>query len=596
MAVSRIQVGTTGNWRDGNVQPIYNFVSSVTGQTYDTLEAAQTADDPARYPKDTVTKIQTGMTTGNWRDGIAPAPIYSYKSDITGKTYGTLREARLAEYQAKPFSSEPWTPTKGSFLPANVLAAVRDLGSVQYGGLEYTRQTKVDRDTGQQSFSGVRASLPGDPWNGTRYEFDPSGNFSSQYVKEYAAPSWLDKNAGTIIGVGASLIPGGAALLAGANALEGKGINPLAVAASLAGIPGVSDAVGAGVTSAIQTANQANNLVNAIESGNVLGALASGANLTGTGGVQIGDTGVSVADALKGANIAQAVESGNMVPLIGALASEAQKNAAVGGPNANDFEAGSFGNIEGEFDPATYGSVDLTQPSYTAPSTDYTVDANYELFPTSKAPEVLPEMGGAQGLQAPELPDVFTDDGVIDYSLFAPTPSEGEPSLQLPTTPNLDSMGGGQGLVLPVEGGAITEAGFIPSDYVAPLGDTESFINQPAPGADVHDAVEKALEAAGVVKTPEATKPTPTPTPTPTPKPAQTTTPKAAATPAASSNNLLALLALAGLGEQPQQQAVQEVPADVKSFEEQGFGDLFGTKLQFSDGGSVDDLLNLLRG
>ena len=62
------------------------------------------------------------------------------------------------------------------------------------------------------------------------------------------------------------------------------------------------------------------------------------------------------------------------------------------------------------------------------------------------------------------------------------------------------------------------------------------------------------------------------------------------------SSNMLALLGLLGSSGQQTQQAVQTPVADIKSFEDLGYGDLFGGKLQFSDGGSVDDLLNLLKG
>jgi hypothetical protein len=66
----------------------------------------------------------------------------------------------------------------------------------------------------------------------------------------------------------------------------------------------------------------------------------------------------------------------------------------------------------------------------------------------------------------------------------------------------------------------------------------------------------------------------------------------------------LALLGLAG-GEQ-QQQAGQTPVADIKSFEQLGYGDLFGTTLgtgapkpqpvKAAQGGSIDELLKLLRG
>lgn len=58
------------------------------------------------------------------------------------------------------------------------------------------------------------------------------------------------------------------------------------------------------------------------------------------------------------------------------------------------------------------------------------------------------------------------------------------------------------------------------------------------------------------------------------------------------------LLMLAGLSDaqQVQQQPVQVQPADVKSFEEQGYGELFGPQLSFAEGGDVQALIDLLRG
>jgi hypothetical protein len=58
------------------------------------------------------------------------------------------------------------------------------------------------------------------------------------------------------------------------------------------------------------------------------------------------------------------------------------------------------------------------------------------------------------------------------------TPGAGE-GLQLPQVPALPSMGGGQGLSVPVSGGTVTEAGFTPSGATPPLGDPGSFINDP---------------------------------------------------------------------------------------------------------------------
>jgi hypothetical protein len=131
--------------------------------------------------------------------------------------------------------------------------------------------------------------------------------------------------------------------------------NTLGGLAALAGIPGVSEAASAAglanVVSGIQTANQVVNLVNAVESGNVLGAITSGAGLVGAGSVASGaadaasvakalesgdplailssgakatnllstaltDGGLTVSDALKAASLAKAIEGGDPAAII----------------------------------------------------------------------------------------------------------------------------------------------------------------------------------------------------------------------------------------------------------------------------------------
>jgi hypothetical protein len=115
-----------------------------------------------------------------------------------------------------------------------------------------------------------------------------------------------------------------------------------------------------------------------------------------------------------------------------------------------------------------------------APVIDTTFTPDYSL---STGAPVIPDMG-AQGIQVPTINEVIdVVNQPVDYSL--PIPNSGL-GLVMPTAPNLDSMGGGQGLVIPVDGGVITEAGFIPDTYVPDLGDPNSFINQPAPNVDVN--------------------------------------------------------------------------------------------------------------
>jgi hypothetical protein len=115
-----------------------------------------------------------------------------------------------------------------------------------------------------------------------------------------------------------------------------------------------------------------------------------------------------------------------------------------------------------------------------APVFDTSFTPDYSL---STGAPVIPDMG-AQGIQVPTITELVDVVGQpVDYSL--PIPDSGL-GLVMPTAPNLDSMGGGQGLVIPVDGGVITEAGFIPDTYVPDLGDPNSFINQPAPNVEVN--------------------------------------------------------------------------------------------------------------
>jgi hypothetical protein len=72
--------------------------------------------------------------------------------------------------------------------------------------------------------------------------------------------------------------------------------------------------------------------------------------------------------------------------------------------------------------------------------------------------------------------------GGADTSLIGQTGiTPGTPGigLQPPTLPSLGSMGGGQGLSVPVEGGTVTQGGFTPTGAVPVLGDPSSFINDP---------------------------------------------------------------------------------------------------------------------
>jgi hypothetical protein len=113
------------------------------------------------------------------------------------------------------------------------------------------------------------------------------------------------------------------------------------------------------------------------------------------------------------------------------------------------------------------------------------------------------QLTGSEGLKlsasqlAPEiganLLNVGAGMGAVDYSLLGGTtpaqlgtigetgllPGTTGEGLQLPTAPGLSGMGGGQGLMVPVQGGAVSEMGFIPEGATPSLGDPNSFINNP---------------------------------------------------------------------------------------------------------------------
>jgi hypothetical protein len=87
----------------------------------------------------------------------------------------------------------------------------------------------------------------------------------------------------------------------------------------------------------------------------------------------------------------------------------------------------------------------------TTPSVDYSLIGGANFPPAAEG------MGGGTGI----------------------TPGAAGEGLQLPTTPNIGTMGGGQGLLVPVDGGTVGQLGFTPAGATPVLGDPKSFINDP---------------------------------------------------------------------------------------------------------------------
>jgi len=116
----------------------------------------------------------------------------------------------------------------------------------------------------------------------------------------------------------------------------------------------------------------------------------------------------------------------------------------------------------------------LSQEGVTPPSGLTTVPEISQIPPVDYS---LPAPSGL-GMQASLAnTPVTASETPVDYSLNVNT--TGAPELELPTMPGLKDMGGGQGLIVPVEGGTVGGLGFTPTDASVVLGDPKSFINDP---------------------------------------------------------------------------------------------------------------------
>jgi hypothetical protein len=116
-----------------------------------------------------------------------------------------------------------------------------------------------------------------------------------------------------------------------------------------------------------------------------------------------------------------------------------------------------------------YSASDITSLSPLASSDPYSFSPSYSL--ADNAPS------GAGGLVAPPLDTAVWDgSSPVDYSM----PTAVSEGLQILPSPSLPSMGGGQGLTVPVEGGTVGSLGFTPTGASPVLGNPNSFINDPA--------------------------------------------------------------------------------------------------------------------
>lgn len=300
------------------------------------------------------------------------------------------------------------------------------------------------------------------------------------------ASDWTDfrefaKTAANTIGMMTPMAP----YIAAANAANfaskgewGKAIlSALPAAGKFAGAAGAA----ADTVSAINQANKYANILKSLEDKNLLGLAFQGADLAGVKEL----AGYDLNDVKKAVNLGMAIKNEDPTALLRAGAAFAPKGAY--GHDPSMIEEGAF-KYSQVFDPKEAGLVDMSeQPIEGYEFTkDFTPGTSLELFSDLQGP----------GIKAPPVEtEVFRPDGSVNYDIFNLDGYDGEPRLRMPDAPNLESMGGGQGFVVPVDGGVMTESGFIPTGYTSDLGDPGSFINKEATGGDVSDRVQKALDA-----------------------------------------------------------------------------------------------------
>lgn len=380
------------------------------------------------------------------------------------------------------------------------------------------------------------------------------------------ASGWTDfrefaKTAANTIGM---LTPA-APYIAAANAMNfakngewGKAfLAALPVAGNLAGAAGAT----AGTVSNINEANKYAKILKSLEDKNLLNLAFQGADLSGVKEL----AGYDLGDVKKAVNLGMALKSEDPAAIIRAGSAYAPQGGAYAF-DKSQLEEGSF-KYPQVFDPKAAGLVDMSEQPIDGYefTRDFGVGADYELFPGARGP----------GIEPPPIDtNAFNDDGSVNYNISDLDGYDGSPRLKMPEAPNMNSMGGGQGFVVPVDGGVMTESGFIPNGYTPDLGDPSSFINQPAPGGDVSDAVQKALDAGANQTLKDLQNQNKT-----------TTTQQGGV-------DLAGLLALLGGGQQagPSVLAVPENSADIKLME-----DIFGTSLSAPSTGKETDQAALAR-
>jgi hypothetical protein len=294
------------------------------------------------------TNYETGTTSESGYEEISPDKLFATQ-------YGHLKpNVTLGESIAN--------------IPAEVLARnkITDPSKLVYvPTYEYNSETGqtledfklVDSTTGNEIKSGGLGNVGGNQYGGLykdssgklQYDvFDPSkdsffgglfkgvGNLLSSDAVKFLGPMIASGGLGGAAGIGQSLgigsIGGGAVLGAGTAALSGGDVLKGAI---MGGLGGAGDIKIGDTGFTVGDLTKTANVVKSVESGDLLGAVVGAANIAGAGNTQIGDTGLTINDLSKNINLAKAVVSEQPQAIFNAVVGIAREQAALNTKDAD---------------------------------------------------------------------------------------------------------------------------------------------------------------------------------------------------------------------------------------------------------------------
>jgi hypothetical protein len=382
---------------------------------------------PAFLNEDTIKSL---ATNAEYID-LSKAPITGaqFADGSTIKTYG--------DYLSK---SEVGASPKGFLVPAEQL------------GNYFPNTSQVDPKF------GAITGLARDPDTGELgYAATGGGNIMAPIVKT-SRVSYYEKPSGMLADLGRSI----------------QSIDPIGLFALNLLVPGLGTGIGVGRAIGVGDLEGA---AKALVIGEIIGQSGVAQNVAGaTGSAALGTAAAGTAGGLlAGQNIGQAITTGATQGAIsgtaGTIADQQAADYIQNLPTPDYLNAGpapTSSDVIAAFPETNPNLVETTLPNLTADQVDTalnTLTGGYTLG------------GTTEGITT-TLPDTkVTGTAPIDYALNTITGGE---SLTLPTSPNLEAMGGGQGITGNVTNAVVSEAGLTPTGNVS-LGDVTSFINTGEP-------------------------------------------------------------------------------------------------------------------